>query len=118
MSPIQFFAVNACLTLILAFVILLVLMVLIGLWTGVRVGMFAKQWKRADADLKALRVGPDGQPIPPRGQGICQRCTVVRDDVLFLPDGRRLCKGCYDEAQLAGPPGSAGASEGASPRTE
>ncbi len=96
MSPIQSFAVNACLTLLLAFFVLLVLTVLIAAWTGLRVGCFYRRWRRSDADQKARRETREGRPIPPRGPGICELCHGVCDDVYFLPDGRRYCDMCYD----------------------
>lgn len=96
MSPIQFFAVNACLMFLLAFFVLLVLVVLIAAWTGVRVGFFYRRWRRSDADRKARRETRDGRPIPPRGHGICELCHGVCDDVYFLSDGRRYCDMCYD----------------------
>jgi hypothetical protein len=44
---------------------------------------------------------PDGQPYPPAGTGLCDQCGRSPGAVYFLPDGKRLCQGCYDSADTA-----------------
>jgi hypothetical protein len=38
---------------------------------------------------------PDGRLRPPRGQGICQKCSGAFDDLYYLPSGEKLCARCY-----------------------
>lgn len=39
----------------------------------------------------------DGTPYPPTAPGICGQCGAT-DEIFYLPDGRRLCHGCYKKA--------------------
>jgi hypothetical protein len=39
--------------------------------------------------------GPDGQPYPPTGRGLCDRCQRAFPNVYYLPSGQRLCHACY-----------------------
>jgi len=39
---------------------------------------------------------PDGQPYPPAGRGLCERCQKVYEKIYYPPGGRRLCPECYE----------------------
>ena len=41
------------------------------------------------------RFRPDGQPYPPTGRGLCERCQKVYEKIYYPPGGRRLCPECY-----------------------
>ncbi|NBB94573.1 MAG: hypothetical protein GVY16_02425 [Planctomycetes bacterium] len=59
---------------------------------------------RDEAHVRAERrkhLRPDGQPYPPTGTGLCDQCGRAPGAVYFLPDGKRLCQGCYDAADVA-----------------
>ncbi|MCC7145927.1 MAG: hypothetical protein IT443_05735 [Phycisphaeraceae bacterium] len=45
----------------------------------------------------AARRRADGSLYPPTDEALCDRCTRVFVDVHILPDGRRLCRTCYDQ---------------------
>lgn len=42
----------------------------------------------------------DGTPYPPTADGICGQCGKT-EEIFYLPDGRRLCWGCYRKARIS-----------------
>lgn len=82
--------------LLIALAALLILMV--GLWTILKVVIWRSRQKRAEAQEKRRKLQPDGTPYPPAAPGICQRCQQAHDAVYHLPSGQRLCRTCYETA--------------------
>lgn len=78
--------------------LLLVAVVLISTWTGLRVFLFRRTVRKSEEHEHRRKFRPDGTPYPPRGEGICSQCGKVGKEIFHLPDGRRLCLDCYDAA--------------------
>jgi len=51
--------------------------------------------RAARKEMLLSRMGPDGQPYPPSGRGLCDACQKSSDKVYYMPSGQRLCVKCY-----------------------
>ena len=71
------------------------LVLLIAVWTLMKVLRFQRTQARGEKEQQAARIGRDGKPLPPTSQGICDRCGRIFREVYHLPDGTRLCATCY-----------------------
>jgi len=71
---------------------IIVIATLIGIIKAWLKGLELRAWRKVAKDQK-LR--PDGIPYPPSGRGMCDTCEKAYDKVYYLPDGRRICPGCY-----------------------
>lgn len=89
----------------------IVIFLLIASWTTIKVYLFRKSQRRAEAKYRSERFAPDGTPLPPVRRGICERCNQVRDRVYFLPTGERLCREHLDERQATQTDGAAALGE-------
>ncbi|MBN1556497.1 MAG: hypothetical protein JXA11_17280 [Phycisphaerae bacterium] len=56
---------------------------------------------RRRAQQEAYRDSHDaqGRPLPPYSRGICQTCGQFSHRVYYMPDGSRVCDGCYHSTQ-------------------
>ena len=92
------FAQNICLLIFLVAIAVAGLVLLIAAWTGTKIAVWKREQARADADYRRKRYDADGARLPDAGRGICEACQAVSDDVLYLDDGTRRCRSCYDAA--------------------
>jgi hypothetical protein len=95
------FAQNICLLIFLLTIAVAGLVLLIAAWTGTRIAFWKRDQARAEADYRRNRVNADGVRLPDAGRGICDACQRVSDEVLYLDDGTRRCRACYDAALRA-----------------
>ena len=79
--------------------LLITAVIVIVFWTGFRIWFSRLRQRRDDDRLHEMRHRSDGRPLPPIGEGMCDRCQGVFDAVYHLPSGRRLCRGCYAETE-------------------
>jgi hypothetical protein len=73
----------------------LLVLIVVAIWTGVKVVWWREQRRRADAAELRRKLGPNGRPYPPASRGVCGRCARASDTVYHLAAGERLCAGCY-----------------------
>lgn len=99
MDQLTMFAQNIYLLIGLLLFLIIVIVFIIASWTGLNVLFFLRGKRTSDQALAAAKIGPDGRPLPPAGQGICDRCQAIPKEVYFMPEGERLCRSCY-EAKL------------------
>lgn len=90
------FAQNICLLIFLLIIAVVAIFVFIAAWTGANIFAWRSSQKKAQLDELRGKTDRFGNPLPPAGRGICEACQCVADDVLHLPDGRRLCQACYE----------------------
>ena len=101
MTQLEMFAVNIKLLIgLLVFGLLLVLLV-VSTWTGIKVWLFRGRQRRGAQEEFNRRHRPDGTLLPPVAAGMCGQCSGAFDKVYHLPDGRRLCEQCYEETEGA-----------------
>jgi len=67
--------------------------------TAVRALEWHNLRKRSRLRREQQKHGPDGEPYPPAGQGLCDSCQRPHDKVYFLPAGQRLCPDCFEKSQ-------------------
>ncbi len=70
--------------------------VVIAVWTGVKIWLFRMRQKREQRRVYRREHAPNGRRLPPSASGICERCEGVFAKVYHLPSGRRLCPECYE----------------------
>ena len=92
------FAQNICLLIFLLTIAVVGLVLLIAAWTGTRIAIWKREQVRAEGECRRQRRGADGSRLPDKGRGICEACQTVSDEVLYLDDGTRRCRVCYDAA--------------------
>jgi len=95
MTQLDSFALDMRFLLGLIIFLVILFIVVIAAWTGVKVWLFRSRQKREQQRVYARTHLPDGRPIPPTGEGVCEQCQGVFDKVYHLPSGRRLCSECY-----------------------
>lgn len=106
MTQLESFAFDMRFLLGLLVFLALLLIVAIAVWTGLKVWVFRVRSSRAQREEHERKHGPDGRTLPPVGEGICERCQGVFQEVFHLPSGRRLCRSCYEISDASGdPPG-------------
>jgi hypothetical protein len=66
-------------------------------WVVARVWLHGKRQRYAQERFRERTHWPDGRPRPPMGEGMCDACQLGYDTVYYLPTGRRLCPGCYEQ---------------------
>lgn len=71
------------------------LIAVIAAWTGLKVCVWRRSVRNAEAAERRARLDPTGIPYPPAGRGLCDACQQVHDTVYHLPDGGRYCARCY-----------------------
>lgn len=97
-SQLEMFAQNIRLLIgILMFLGILVIVIL-GSWTGINFVVFRRRRHAAEREFRSGRFRADGSRLPPRGRGVCQSCGAAGDFIYYLTDGGRLCDGCYTDA--------------------
>lgn len=79
----------------LLLIALVVLILLLGGWVSIKAWLWQARRDRAQRQRQREKLRPDGQPYPPTGRGMCDRCARAFEKVYFLPTGRRLCPECY-----------------------
>lgn len=80
---------------LLFFTFLLVAGLVIFLIALVRFQIWRLRQRRAYAQALAAKTQPNGEPYPPAGRGLCDRCGQAFDKVYHLRSGQRLCPACY-----------------------
>jgi hypothetical protein len=93
------FGLNMRLLLGLIVFLILLFLVVVGSWTGIRIWVFRRRQKREQHDALIRSHRPDGTPLPPMGEGVCERCQTVSEALYHLPSGRRLCRDCYESTE-------------------
>jgi hypothetical protein len=73
------------------------LVFLLAAWTGLNVGLWQLQRRRAERALYQRQHDAAGRPLPPSGRGICDACHRPDETVYHLPGGERRCPTCYAE---------------------
>ncbi len=73
----------------------LLVLVVVSIWTGLKIVWWRRQRRKADGEERRGRIAPDGRPYPPAGRGVCGRCARASETVYHLPGGERLCPACY-----------------------
>lgn len=91
----KMFGVNVWL--IIGALILLVagLILLISVWTGVKIVWWRADQRRAERMMHQKRFAPDGTPLPPSSRGICTICNRALPLVYHTQSGDRLCPDHY-----------------------
>lgn len=102
-SGLSMFGANIFLLIGLLLVLAAAAALLLGLWTGAKVWFWRRDVQKAQKAFRRERYAPDGTPLPRATRGICEACNAPRDDVLHLPDGRRLCRRHHSESGSAAP---------------
>lgn len=96
-SGLSMFGANIFLLIGLLVALATAVALILGLWTGVKVWFWRREVQKSQEQFRRERYAPDGTPLPRATRGICEACNAPRDDVLHLPDGRRLCRRHYRE---------------------
>lgn len=95
MDQLQTFGLNIHLLIGILLLLTIGAVLVIAVWTGVKVWLFRKQQESAERQVRRSKIGRDGRVLPPRGAGFCEKCQKA-GEVFHLPDGRRLCESCYE----------------------
>jgi hypothetical protein len=74
----------------------LVLFLLIGGWTALKIVVWKRRQRHAQAEYRRQRVAPNGQPYPPASRGVCAQCGAYCGAVFHLTTGERLCRRHFD----------------------
>lgn len=90
------FAINLHLVIGAVLLLTVLLIAVIGIWTGIKIGLWRRDRKRAAQAEQRRKFQPDGQPYPPAGRGLCDGCGRMFDKVYHLPTGERRCPLCYE----------------------
>lgn len=90
------FAQNICLLIFLLLIAIVGFALLIATWTGANLFVWRSAQKKAELQAQRAKNDPLGNPLPPATRGICESCQRFSENVLHLPEGRRLCRSCYD----------------------
>ena len=94
-AALEYFCQNmGLLLLILLFSPALIIAALLT-WAALRVWWHNKSVQRDDRRRDAAKHDGCGRLLPPMDEGLCNGCGRVLRGVYHLPDGRRLCPGCY-----------------------
>lgn len=91
------FTQNICLLLFLLLIGVVALFLILAGWTGMNVFRWRSEQRRESADARRTLFDTAGRPLPPFGRGLCEKCERADDRILHLPNGRRLCRACYDQ---------------------
>ncbi len=92
----SFLITNTYIAIIFCFLALIALAILALLLIGwLKATLLRIRVGNASIASGIARIGPDGNPYPPLGRGLCDNCGKGVDMVYFLPSGKRLCKRCY-----------------------
>jgi hypothetical protein len=94
------FALNIRLLIGLLLCAAIAALLIVGTWTLLNVFRFRAAQRRGWSELHRGRFGPDGQPMPPTGPGVCDGCQVVGAGVHYLASGRKLCPACYEQERV------------------
>jgi hypothetical protein len=100
MDRLGMFALNIRLLIGLLLCAAIAALLIVGTWTLLNVFRFRAAQRRGWSELHRGRFGPDGQPMPPTGPGVCDGCQVVGAGVHYLASGRKLCPACYEQERV------------------
>ena len=70
--------------------------VVVALWTGLKVWMWRIRQRRAWAEYRRQSQRADGRRYPPFTGGVCDHCKRVSKKVYHPASGPRLCSSCYE----------------------
>ena len=73
-------------------------------WVAFKLLIWRAARKRAERKARKIRYRPDGQPYPPAGEGVCDRCERAHQKVYYMSSGRRLCPSCYEVVYMSAGP--------------
>ena len=99
MTQLEMFGVNMRLLLGLIMGLILLFLLVVGTWTGIKIWVFRRRQRSETRDALIRSRGSDGHPLPPIGEGVCERCQIVSDKLFHLPSGARLCRDCYESVE-------------------
>ncbi len=99
MNQLEMFGQNIYLLIGILLFLVLLLVVLVLSWAGVRITIFGWRQRQSLRDQRTARFHRDGTRMPPQGEGICVRCGRAGFDVYCLPGNQRLCEACYRAAR-------------------
>lgn len=99
------FVLNIYFLIGLLLVLGVIALAVLAIWTAANYGVWQARRRKAEAEQHHRRFRSDGQPHPPAGRGMCDRCARACETVYYEPSGRRLCPACYDRVHgVAAPP--------------
>jgi len=93
--PLVQFAQNIWLLIGLLLFAAFVVLMIITLWTLLKMWLWRASKRRADQERHDLKYRADGKPYPPAGRGFCDNCEQSCQKVYYMPNNRRLCPDCY-----------------------
>jgi len=97
LADFSIFVPNIYLLIGLLIVLAVGLALLLATLTGVNLGIWHLLERRERTRQHAERYRPDGEPYPPAGRGICDRCGRPFEKVYHMPSGERLCPEDYND---------------------
>jgi hypothetical protein len=95
------FAQNVCLLIFLLTIAVVGLVLLVATWTGTKVLVWKRDQARSETEYRRNRYDEHGMRLPDAGRGVCDGCQSISNEVLYLSDGTRRCRMCYDAARAA-----------------
>ena len=93
----QMFALNLYFIVGAVIVLTLLLLIVIGVWTAAKAGIWQLRRRRAAQGQYRRLHRLDGEPHPPAARGLCDCCQQVHAKVYHLPSGQRRCPACYEQ---------------------
>ena len=72
------------------------LVLLVILWTGLKIGIWRIQQRRAQKAYVRETRRADGRRYPPFFGGVCEKCGQVSKKIYHPVVGPRLCADCYE----------------------
>jgi hypothetical protein len=66
---------------------------------AVRHIIWHRRWLHEERQARLTASDEAGEPLPPLAEGVCGACGQPFRQVFHLPDGRRLCHGCYAQQE-------------------
>jgi len=71
--------------------------VLVGVWTALRIWIFRARQRRAWAAHRRQTRRADGKMYPPIARGVCEACGQSSTRIYYPTSGPSLCAPCYED---------------------
>ena len=97
MAQLEMFGQNIFLILGALLVLAFGSLMLVVLWTGLRVWLFTVQQRRAQRACRRRTRRADGKMYPPAACGVCDACGRVGKAIYYPASGEKLCAPCYED---------------------